>query len=762
MRRNQMKPAARQLLLAFAVPAVLAGAVGADSDWPLCGPGYRLPERPAPEAAEPDADPGAIRLSADAAEIVEDGVTKLTGNVIVQRGPHLLRSDEVVHDESRGTIEATGGARFWDEGVFVASEGARAELGEYVFALMPESSFMLEKAHAHGDAAEVRVFGSERVVARDVSYTTCNPGDAGWRLTAREVELDRVEDVGIARGASLEFMGTRVLYLPWVSFPLSSRRKSGFLAPSFGTSGSSGAEVVVPYYFNLAPDRDATLTARAMSDRGVQAQGELRFLSRDFGSGRLAAEHLPHDSTFDGDRTALDLAHRHRWSDRWSTDARLEWVSDEEYLEDLGTSLSQSSRSHLPRRLDAAYRGDGWDALVRFQDFMTLDRTLGPEDRPYAQLPRVAVRTSRPERNRAPNFGLEAELTYFDHDGRTTGTRTDLQTFVTLPSYSAGAFIRPKAALHVTAYHLNRTDEEAAAGLDDSPARVLPSLGVDAGLFLERPLTLSERPFTHTIEPRLHFLLVPYERQDEIPIFDTVRSGFSFAQLFRENRFSGRDRFGDTAQATLALTSRLLDARGGERVRASIGQVRYFRDRRVALDAGAAPETSRASDLVAELEARPARDWRLRAGIQYDAGDHRTGKNVLSLRYQPAPRRFADVGYRLVRDTGVPGRTIEQADLSFAWPFTASWRAVGRWSYALGGDRGRTLEAFGGLEYESCCWGFRAVVRRHRRGGLASDGGGRYSTALYLQIELKGLTGAGNRADAPVTWGIPDHENEFR
>ena len=607
MRRDEMRPATRHLLLALAIPAVFAGtADGADDDWLLCGPGFTWPERPAREAAEPGADPGTIDLSADEAELVEEGVSKLTGNVVVQRGSQQLRSDEVVYDQSEEVIEARGDVRFWDEGVFVASDSARAEIGQDVVAFTPESSYMLESAHAHGDAAEIRAFGDERVVASDVSYTTCNPGDADWRITAREVELDRVEDVGIARGASLEFMGARVLYLPRISFPLSSRRKSGLLTPSFGTSTSSGAEVAVPYYFNLAPNRDATLTARAMSDRGVQARGELRFLSRTYGSGRLAAEHLSHDSKFDGDRAALDLVHRHHWTDRWSTDARFEWVSDRGYLEDLGTSLSQSSRSHLPRRFDAAYRGDGWDALVRFQDFMTLDRAIEPQDRPYAQLPRLVVRTNRPERNRSVNFGLEAELAYFDHDERTTGTRTDLQSFVTFPSYSAGAFVRPKAALHVTGYHLNRTVEEEAAGLDDDPARVLPSLSLDSGLLFERPVTLSGRSLTHTIEPRFHYLLVPYERQDDLPTFDTARPGFSFAQLFRENRFFGRDRIGDANQMTLALTSRLLDEHGRERVRASVGQIRYFRDRRVTLDASDAAEASRSSELVAEIEARPA------------------------------------------------------------------------------------------------------------------------------------------------------------
>ena len=762
MRRNEMRPATRHLLLAFAAPAVFASAAaGADDDWLLCGPGFRLPERPVLEAVESGAEPGTIHLSADEAELVEEGASKLTGNVVVQRNSQQLRSDEVVYDQSEEVIEARGDVRFWDEGVFVASDSARAEIGRDVVAFTPESAFMIERAHAHGDAAELRAFGEERVVARDVTYTTCNPGEADWRITAREIELDRVEDVGIAKGAALEFMGARVLYLPLLSFPLSSRRKSGFLTPSFGTSSSSGAEVAFPYYFNLAPNRDATLTARAMSDRGVQAQGELRFLSRAWGSGRLAAEHLSHDPEFDGDRTALDLVHRHRWTDRLSTDARFEWVSDKEYLEDLGTSLSQSSRSHLPRRIDAAYRGDRWDTLLRLQDFETVDRTIGPEDRPYAQVPRLVLRTNRPERNRAPNLGLEAELTHFDQDGRTTGTRTDLQSFVTFPIHSAGAFFGPKAALHVTGYHLDRTDEEATAGLDDDPARVLPSVSLDSGLFFERPVTLSGRSLTHTIEPRFHYLLVPYVRQDDLPRFDTVRPAFSFAQLFRENRFAGRDRIGDANQMTLALTSRLLDERGRERARASVGQIRYLRDRRVTLDAGDAPQTSRSSDLVAELEVRPARAWRLGAGLQYDNGADSTGKSVLNARYQPGPRSVVNLGYRFVRDTGDPDRTIEQADLSFAWPMGASWRAVGRWSYALNDDQTRTLEAFGGLEYDSCCWGFRTVVRRYRAGDFAGDGEENYSNAVYFQLELKGLTGVGGSAEALATRGIPGYENEF-
>ena len=759
MRRNEMKLSTRLLLLALAAPVVFASsAAGADDAWSLCGAGFQVPERPVSEAVESGSGSETIHLSADVAELVEDGVSRLTGNVAVGQGTRQLRSDEIVYNQSEAVIEATGNVRFWDEGVFVTGERAREEIEQDVITIEPATAFMLEDEHGHGDAAEIKILGNERMTANDVTYTTCNPGDADWRITASRVEFDRTKDAGTARNTWLEFKGQRVFYLPWISFPLSGQRKTGFLAPTYGVGGSSGAEITAPYYFNLAPDYDATLAARAMSERGVQAQGEFRFLSRGYGSGRVAAHYLPFDAKFDDDRAAFDLEHRHRWSDRWSTDARFEWVSDAEYLEDLGASLSQSSRTHLPRRFDASYRGDGWGALVRFQDFLTVDRTILAQNRPYARLPQILVQTNLPERNRAPNFGATAELTYFDQRSRTTGARVDLQPSLTYPIRTAGTFMVPKAAVRFTRYALDRTEAEASR--DDAPSRLLPSFSLDGGMFFERPVTLHGQSLTHTIEPRLYYLLVPFDHQDDLPIFDTSRSSFGFAQLFRENRFSGRDRIGDANQVTLALTSRLLDERGGELARASIGQIRYLRDREVVLGTNDDPETTRGSDIVAEIEARPTREWRLRAGLQYDTGASRTDKNALNVRYQPDRRSVVNATYRLVRDIA-PAKTIEQVDLSFAWPIGAHWRTVGRWNLALHEDRNQTLEAFGGLEYESCCWGFRAVARRFLSNGGRSDGEDSYSNGLFLQLELKGLTGVGNRAEALLTRSIPGYENEF-
>ena len=749
-------------LLASAVLAVFASAaLGADDGAAQCGPGFKAPERPAAETTEPDADPGTIRLSADAADVAEDGASRLSGNVRVEQGERLLASDELVYHQSGQVIEATGNVRFWGDGVYVAGDRARAEIENESIAIEPATAFMIEGQQGHGEASGIRTVGTNRMTANDVTYTTCDPGDSGdadWRITASRVEFDRAGDTGLAHDTWFELGGRRVFYLPWISFPLSSQRKSGFLTPTWGAGRAGSVEVTTPYYFNLAPNRDATLAARAMSDRGVQAQGELRYLSRSWGFGRLAAEFLPHDAELDDDRTAFDLAHRHEWSDRWSTDARLEWVSDPEYLQDLGADLSQTSRIHLPRRFDASYRGDDWDALVRIEDFQTLDRTILPHDRPYARLPQVLLRTNAPERSRALNFSATAELAYFDQRSLTTGARMDLRPSLTYPIRGAGAFVTPRAALHFTRYNLDRT--EAEASLDEEPERLVPSLSLDGGVFFERPVALDSRSLTHTIEPRLYYLLVPYSRQDDLPNFDTSRPSFSFDHLFRENRFSGGDRMGDASQLTLAVTSRLLDERGGELARASLGQIRYFRDRRVVLDEGDAPETAGFSDFVAELEARPARKWRLRASLQYDTDASRTDKNAVHVRYQQDRRSVVNAAYRHVRDMD-PKEAIEQADLSFAWPIGSHWRAIGRWSFALDEDTERTLEAFGGLAYESCCLAFRAVARRFLSNAGGSDDENRYSNGLFLQLELKGLTGSGSRPDALFTRGIPGYENEF-
>ena len=742
----------------MAAPMIVAdSAFGADDDWLLCSAGPQVPERPELEAAETDAGPDAIHLSADRVDVTDGGTSTLEGNVVVEQGTRLLRSDELSYTPDVEVFDATGNVRLWDDGVFLSGNSARADLEHDVTTITGDATFVLEDQHGRGTAAEISATGGERLTASEVTYTTCDPGDSSWRITASQVEFDRARDVGGARNAWLEFHGLRVFYLPRISFSLSDQRKSGFLAPTFGVDDVTGVEVTSPYYFNLAPNYDATLAARAMSERGVQAQVEFRFLSQEFGAGRANARYLPFDRVFDDRRAALDLSHRNQWTSRLSTNSRFEWVSDARYYEDFGANLSQASRSHLPRRIDANYYGDGWTTLVRLEDYQTVDPAIPPVRRPHARIPQVLFRTFGAERNRALNLRMDAEFTYFEAQARTSGTRVDLRPSASFPIRTAGTFLVPRATLDITQYAL---DPAGGAALEDeSPSRMLPIVSLDSGMFLERPLAFKDRRLTHTIEPRLYYLYVPFERQAHLPIFDASRSSFSFAQLFRENRYTGKDRVGDANQLTLALTSRLLADDSTEIARASIGQIRYFRDREVVLGDGHQPETTNASELVAEVEARPSRTWRFRAGLQYDPDAGRTTKSALNVRYQPNRRSVLNAVYRRVRDAN-PSKTIEQADLSVAWPLGTHWRTVGRWNFALGEETNKTLEAFAGLEYESCCWGLRAVVRRF----LRSPGGGdedRYSHGVFLQLELKGLTSVGDSTEAFLTRSIPGYENEF-
>ena len=260
--------------------AFTGAAVGADADWSLCGEGFRIPERPASEAGESASDRETFRVSADSADLVEEGVSRLTGNVALEHGTRLLRSDEIVYDQPEGIIEAGGHVRYWDDGVFVAGKNARVEIETDVVAIERVTTYMLEGEHGHGEAGDFGTDGNGRMTASDATYTTCNPGDADWRISAGHLAIDPAEGTGRARDVWLRIMGQRLFYLPRLSFALSSRRKSGFLAPSWGSSEAGGLEVTAPFYFNLAPNYDATLEARAMSERGVQARGELRFLSR--------------------------------------------------------------------------------------------------------------------------------------------------------------------------------------------------------------------------------------------------------------------------------------------------------------------------------------------------------------------------------------------------------------------------------------------------------------------------------------------------
>ena len=710
----------------------------AESEWAQCGSVLQLPPRPVFAASSADA--GGIAVSSDVANMHEGGVSKLSGNVEMQRGAQQMTANHLEYHEAEELIDVQGNVRFWDEDAYASGDQAHINLLTDTTKLTATSYIFLEK-HSRGEADEVVIRGEDIVIINDGDYTTCNPGSNTWKLHAKELELDFTEDVGTAYNVWLEVGDVPIFYTPYATFPLSDKRKSGFLVPKVRISNSTGFDLTIPYYFNIAPNHDATLAGRLMTKRGLQLQGEYRYLTGR-GGGLLAGEYLPDDRESGGYRGAFRYLHGGTFAPRWSTNINYNWVSDSDYFTDLGTNLAIASQSFLEQTGDINYAGNGWSALARVQSFQTIDATIAPPNRPYKRLPQLRVSAVDRQRNRMFNPGGHGEYVNFDRDGSVTGQRVDLKPTLDYQWRNAAWFIVPKASVRFTHYDLENT----APAQSNSLTRTIPTASLDAGMFFERDWSFGKRGFLQTLEPRLFYLYVPFKNQDDLPIFDTGNFDFAFSQLFRENRFTGADRIGDANQLSIALTSRLIASGTGEEyLRLDIGQIRYFRDREVTLP-NVPVETSNASPLVVDLTATIARQWRFFTGTQWDIGEGRIERNNTGLRYQPDPLRVVNLSYNF------SSNNFEQTDVSMTWPIVKDWRFVGRWAYSL--QQGETVEAFGGVEYESCCWAFRTVIRRYLSGTQTTN-------AFFFQLEFKGLTGFGGGTVDFLERSIPGYENDF-
>ena len=714
-------------------------AIAAESQWAQCGAILQLPPRPL--FASSPSDPQAIELSGDVANAAPAGVSKLSGNVEVQRGGQQLKADHLEYNEAEELIDVQGNVQLWDQGTYLSGEQAHLDLRTDTSKLSGTSYIFLD-THSRGEAGEAVIGGDKIVVVNDANYTTCNPGSNAWRLNAGELELDFNEDVGTARDVWFEVADVPVLYTPYASFPLSDKRKSGLLLPKVRIANTTGFDLTVPYYFNIAPNHDATLAGRLMTKRGLQMQGEYRYLA-GFGESLLAGEYLPDDREFGAYRGAFKALHGGTFARGWSSNVNYNWVSDSDYFTDLGTNLAIASQSFLEQTGSVNYAGNGWSSLARVQAFQTIDDTIAPDDRPYKRLPQLRISADERRRNLRFNPGGHGEFVNFDREHRrrrpTRGCHADI-------GFSATRRRLVHRAKGFVALYALRACKTRHPVSPMTVSRTIPTASVDSGLFFERDWSVGGRGFLQTLEPRLFYLYVPFKNQSDLPVFDTGEFDFDFSQLFRDNRFTGADRVGDANQLSLALTSRWLDADSGEEyLRFNIGQIRYFRDREVTLP-NEPVETSNASPLVADVTATIARRWQVAAGLQWDFSDDQVAKSNFGLRYQPDPLRVVNLAYSYSPDN------FEQTDTSIAWPIARDWRFVGRYAYSL--LQNKTVEAFGGVEYESCCWAFRTVVRRYLSGTQMTN-------AFFFQLEFKGLTGVGRSTVDFLERSIPGYENDF-
>lgn len=640
----------------------------------------------------------------------------LEGRVKLTRADQELLADQLVYDQLTGRGRAEGGVRYTDYATTFTAQSMAYDLTENRSEL-DALRYQLRNSSGRGEADHAEMVG-EQLALDNVVFTTCPDGDNGWALVADEMTLDRASGRGLARGAKLKFKNLPLLYLPAASFPIDDRRQSGFLYPTLGSSNDNGLDLSVPYYWNIAPNQDATLTPRLISDRGLMLEGQYRYLNQRWGRGQIDWQYLPDDDLTNRDRGYARFSHRGQVTDHWATAIEINDVSDVRFFEDFGESLAGASPSYLRSRLELFRRGSWWRAGILFDDYEIVDPAVTANLEPYARLPRATF-VGRRDLNNNLHLETEFEAAWFDRDEGLEGSRLDWSAFISRPWYQPGYYVIPRFGLRHTAYDLKRD-------VNDNPTRTLPIASVEAGLAFERALSSGRR---QTLEPRFQLLYVPFEDQSELPEFDTRELTFSYGQLFRTNRFTGADRQADARQLSLGLTTRVFDAAGRSPFEATLGTIVYFDELQVQRSDQAAVDID-SSPVVAELRYRPSQRWSLGTTLQWDPEDERTEQAVFDARFRSDEGRLLNFSYRQRRNL------LEQLDASALWPVNERWKVLGRWNYSLREDT--TLEALAGVEYSSCCWAIRLFGRQY----LRNDQGDK-RTGLLLELELKGLGSLG-------------------
>jgi LPS-assembly protein len=709
---------------------------------PESPPFLELPlEQPAASDTPPDTEQP-IEISATRIDVGADSEVEFSGEVEIRLPDGTVTAQSA--SMADGDVDVLGRVNFVGSDVTVYGEDAHYD-DETETISFTGAGFDLPKRPARGSADQIEVTLSDsRVSLANVLFTTCPADNVAWELSARNIALDVNGGVGTARGVKLDFKGVPILYAPYFTFPINDQRKSGFLTPDVSRRDRTGFDLIVPYYLNLAPNYDLTLEPRYMSERGTQVRSDFRYLLPR-SEGEFGFEYLPDDNETETARRYVNLQHESLFGarDQWQVLAGIEEVSDDTYFEDLGSSLSVTSQTHLNRFVDLNFFAPNWSLLTRFQNYQTIDTVLTDVERPYERVPQMVF--GGRWLGRLIMFDSNTELVNFDRNVGTTGWRLDSTQEVSLRFARAGMFLTPAIALRQTNYWI----DDPAPGEDDLLTRGLPIGSLDMGMKFERNTTRGRRAWVQTLEPRLLYVRVPFEDQSNLPVFDTILPDFNLIQLFRKYQFVGPDRVADTDQLSFGVTTRLVDAENGrERLTATLGQTRYLNPQLVALP-GAAPTDTDASDYVAEVGIGVRDSWALDLGYQWNSETSSTARTETRLEFRPKDDRLFGIGYRYRRGS------LEQGDVSLVWPVAQRWRIIGRYSYSFL-DKER-LEDFFGWEYEACCWRLRMVNRNY-----VSRRTGETDSSISLQLELKGLSQRVTAPDDLLDRGILGYRNIAR
>jgi len=672
-----------------------------------------------------------------------DRELNLYRNVEITRGATGITADTACYRRVEDEVTAEGNINMWRFGDRYKGDALQLNL-ETGRGWVRNPAYHLHLNNAQGTAQRIDFLGEDQAVVVDGTYSTCEGPNPAWYLKSSSLRLDQGRDIGTAGKTVVYFKDVPILGTPALSFSLSGARRSGWLPPTvgFGSKGSGG--VMVPYYFNIAPNRDLTVFPRYIFERGLQLGATGRYIGETAAglyNGETHIEVLPNDRLAHRDRWWIDTLHSQQLAPGWTFGWNAHAASDDEYPYDFSRTVAASAERQLLRELRTDYFGQYWSLTTRVQSYQVLQdpaSSTRPEltvPRPYDRLPQVNFHTGRYDVLGGFDWSLDAEAVRFSHPTDTVvqGNRANLVGQVSYPIVRPGWFFTPKLLMHATKYNLDN-NFDSDGNVRNNISRVLPTVSLDSGLVFERASSLFGRAATQTLEPRLFYVRTPYKDQSDIPNFDTAVAGFNYAQLFTENRFVGADKVSDANQLTAALVSRFIEADGIERLRLVVGNRYYFSDPRVRLDPTEKPNVTR-SDALLAASGRISEAWSFDSGVQYDAQARSLYSMNYGAQWNPAPMKVLNAEYRYQRDTIGTASGFRNVDVSGQWPLSDRWYGVTRVSYSMR-DR-KLLESLVGLEYKADCWVFRLGAQRFVTASQTT------STSGFFQLELSGLSGLG-------------------
>lgn len=706
----------------------------------------------------PEISQGSVEIEGDNLETLLDRKMKAKGNAILKKGNKTIKAEVIEYDEISEKLTTTGNTNIDLENMHLTGSKLTYKLSDETgrmddatFNFKPDNrqekssikngSLITKRTYDYRGSAKTIFFeGEDKKRLETSKVTTCEADSDDWYLKSSNMEVNTKTDRVKASNTVVEFKGLPVLYTPYINFSLNQNRKSGFLSPTFGTTSKSGFDFQIPYYFNLSPNMDATLTARYLGKRGAQADGEFRYLEENY-SGKNQVQFMNHDESSGKDnRYFVNLQHKHNFGNGWSGSYEFQKVSDDAYFSDLATMIQVTSVVNLPQRANINYSGDAWKFSALTEKYQTL---TSKDNSPYQRLPQLDLSGKKEYENYI--LDIKSQWVYFDRDNKFDGTytanekvsgsRLSMTPSITIPITETYGYIKPKFSTNIRSYSLNNLSASTTYKSQDI---VTPIMSVDSGMYFDRSINLFNQNYTNTLEPRLFYVYIPYKNQSNLPLFDSGLSDLNMQTLFSENQYNGQDRINDANQLTAALTSKFIDKNGKERLSGVIAQRYYFEDRKIFGDSVDAKKAN--SDIFAGATARLANSLNLDGMWQYDPTANKILRNTISARYNPEPGKMLNISYRMIDNVISGTDDLKTMNVAGQWPLGNRFYSIGRFNYDL--KTSQTVEVLGGIEYDGGCWVARTIFDRI---SLPTSPAANYT--LFMQLELNGLGAIGTDAN---------------